>query len=361
MSAVLYASGGSGGHLAPAIALAQRSTETKKRQHTVWVSTTTKQVDRRLQEAYGELHFKSFRSAPLTGRIGALIRAVFVNTLAVFEATGFLVRIRADAVLATGGFGCAPVLAASCLLGVSAFLHESNSVPGKVSRWFRPVLKRFFRTRLLREEYVVGKNGKVVGFPLRRDFKVIEKKLAKKNLGLDADVPLVTIFGGSQGAKALTVAAESHAESWEAKGYQVICVSGPGNYQPDVSKIGGFKLLPFVDDMGCLLSATDVLVARSGAGSIAEIANAQCPSILVPLPGSADNHQFYNAKAFRDAGCSVMLEQDRLVELEEKVDNLLRNEQLRENLIDRMRAWSEDNSISEIIREVEGARMEVAV
>jgi len=362
MNAVLYASGGSGGHLAPAIALAQEELRQVGIRGEVWVATTKKVVDQRLQQGYPELSFRSFDSHPLMGGPGETVKALIKNLVGTLDAARFLTEHYVSRVMATGGFGCVPVLVAATALGVPTLLHESNSVPGKVSRWFRPLLMRFYVTRLfLAKSRVKQGQTRSVGFPLRKDFVPIEKGKARLKFCLEADKPLVTVIGGSQGARALTLAAETCCKQWIQKGYQVVCVTGPKNYQPQVCDQKRMKVISFVDDMAALLSATDVLVARSGAGSIAEIAKIGCPSILVPLPGSADDHQRMNAHVFASTGCAEILDQDRLELLEEKVDILMKDSLFRSRMIDSLKEWSSRNDVSTVVNELRGASLELVV
>lgn len=364
MSAVLYASGGSGGHLAPAIALAQEEIGQFGKRREVWVGTTKKVVDQRLQRGHPELSFRSFTSRPLVGGPLGAFQAFFQNLVGMMDAARFLNGRCVSRVMATGGFGCVPVLSAAILLGIPVLLHESNSVPGKVSRWFCCLSLRFYVTRLFQSNRLNGWRRTIsVGFPLRKNFGPIDKREAKQKFGMDVDKPLVTVFGGSQGARSLTKAAERNSKQWVGKGYQVICVTGPGNYQPEfcVQDRGRINVIAFVDDMAALLSATDVLIARSGAGSIAEIAKIGCPSILVPLPGSADDHQQMNAAVFASAGCAEILDQDRLDLLEEKVDKVLDDAQFRREMIDSLNEWSSENSVSKVVNELRESRLELAV
>ncbi len=346
MNRILYASGGSGGHLAPAIALAQKSRESGNA--IAWISTTRKAVDRRMQDAYRDLEFVSFHSAPFLGnpilRLFALVRTIW----GVWQASQFLERKRIDHVFATGGFGCVPAIVGALILGLPVSMHESNSVAGKVTRWFRPGLTRLYGTRLMSRKYRQKGKVNITGFPIRQDFEIPEKADAKARMKLDPSKPVVTIFGGSQGAMALTQAAEKCSESWEDR-YQLICVTGPNNYQPKEERNHRIRMIPFVEQMGVLLAATDVLVARSGAGSIAEIAEAGCPSLLVPLPGSADQHQQYNADAFVSNGCAELLKQEDIVELEERVEGLIGNPEKLVDMRSKLAVWAKQNTIDSIL------------
>jgi len=359
MKNIFFASGGSGGHLAPAIALSQRAENTGK--YRVWVGTTRKAVDLRMIEKYPTIDFVNFPSAPLVGGLLRKILAVGTNLWGALQVIRFFVIKRIGWVGATGGFGCVPVVIAAGLTGIPIVLHESNSVPGKVTRWFKPVFQKIYVTRLISGTYRAWKNTVVTGFPLRGDFQCCGKGEGKSKLGINLEKPLITVFGGSQGAKALTIKAVEMADEWTGMGYQVICVTGPDNHQPESKLPDEFIVQEFIEDMGLLLSATDVLVARSGAGSIAEIAEAGCTGILVPLPGSADNHQLYNAKAFVDAGCALYLDQGRLDEVGEWVEQLIEDGPLRAKMVTNLRTWAEQNSGNRLMDDLFSNREGIAI
>ena len=350
MNRILYASGGSGGHLAPAIALAQKSRKTSNA--IAWISTTRKAVDRRMQEAYRDLEFVSLYSAPLQGNPILRLFALGQTIRGVWQASRFLEGKRIDHVFATGGFGCVPAILGAWILGLPVSMHESNSVAGKVTRWFRPGLTQLYGTRLMRKKYTQEGSVKITGFPIRQDFEVPKKTDAKTRLKLDPSRPVITIFGGSQGAMALTKAVEHCSENWEKNGYQLICVTGPNNYQPKGDRNHGIRMIPFVEEMGVLLAATDVLVARSGAGSIAEIAEAGCPSLLIPLPGSADQHQQYNADAFVSNGCAELLTQEDIGELEERVEGLIGNPEKLDDMRSKLAEWAKQNTIDSVLNDL---------
>jgi len=363
MNPVLYASGGSGGHLAPAIALAQAGAKLQGRVRRDWVSITRKPVDTRMCQQYPELRFVAFSSAPFLPRPLQLVQALVCTLQGTAEALVFLRRHRIGQVVATGGFGCVPVMLAAGLLGLPLWLHESNSIPGKVTRWFRPVLRKVYVTRLLHPKYRHWRNARETGFPIREDFRASLTPTPKAALGLESEKPLITIFGGSQGAKALTQMAETCGKHWVKQGYQVVCVTGSGNYQPtwDAITRKDAKVFPFIEDMGALLKATDLLIARSGAGSIAEIAAAGCPSILVPLPGSADDHQRHNANVFAAHGCGLTLEQADLDCVQAWVSQLLSSPDVVERMKSSMRTWTKENRIARLIRDIYGGVREGVV
>ena len=309
MKTVLLASGGSGGHLAPAIALAQRL---GRRGIRTGISTTRKGVDRRLQSRYPDLAFVAM--SPARGNGGARGLLVFAAEMvaAVWESSRYLDEARVDLVLATGGFGCAPVATAACLLGIPLQIHESNSVPGRLASWFRPVSVATWVTRLLDEASYWRRSRRVIetGLPMRAEFEPVKMRDAKLALGLDPDLPVLTVFGGSQGSKALNQWAAHASGELRNAGIQVFCVCGnagmPGLVPDSV------RIMDFCDDMQGLYSASDFVIARSGSGTLSELAAFGVPSVLVPYPYAAADHQMENARRFVEAGCGMVLPEAEL-------------------------------------------------
>lgn len=348
MKRVVFASGGSGGHLAPAIALAQ---QTMDRGVQPWVVTTEKQVDIRMREAYGSLDFIGWKGVAYNGSIESL----FHFTLSFFKsfplALWFLKRKRIELVVTTGGFGSAPVILASLILGIPVFAHESNSVPGKVTRLFASFFALLYFTRLFWSSRL-AKSCRITGFPLRTDLSQSEPGQAKLKLGFEPERKLITLFGGSQGSKRLTEFTETVSPSLLEAGYQVLCVTGPGNYKPEVELVSGMKYVSFVEDMGALYTATDLLIARSGAGSIAEIAHYGCPVVLVPLPGSADQHQLRNAEVFVQSGAAILCEQEKLEHLGSKVVSIIENLNLLKSMIESQKEWALRNRMDDFLSNI---------
>lgn len=349
MKTVLLASGGSGGHLAPAIALAQCL---RAQGLSPIVSTTRKGVDRRLQVRYPDLDFVVM--SPARKGEGLRAKAAFAveMAVAVWRSATFMNRTGTDLVFATGGFGCAPVATAACLLGIPLQIHESNSVPGKLSSLFRSVSQVTWVTRLLNEScgWRNSRRVKETGVPLRAEFQSRAMKEAKVDLGLDPNRPVVTVFGGSQGARSLNNWAITGTSSLRGSGVQIVCVSGPSGLHELVPD--GIKVIDFCDDMPGLYSASDLIIARSGSGTLSELAAFGVPSVLVPYPYAAADHQLENARRFACAGCGVLLEENELDRAEELISHFLADPDWMQACRVNLGRWDAGNSVDRLVREL---------
>jgi UDP-N-acetylglucosamine--N-acetylmuramyl-(pentapeptide) pyrophosphoryl-undecaprenol N-acetylglucosamine transferase len=296
----VFSSGGSGGHLAPAIALSQILHQTGDASV---ILTTEKQIDQEMRSRYPELRFVGIPSLPPGKSPAGMLRFAVTFFKSVGTALNCLHQNRCTHLMATGGFGCAPAMAAAILLGLRMHAHESNAVAGKVVRLFSPWLDALFVTGLYRSKGTPWACPTFkAGLPLRGDLQRLPPESAKKQLGMPANQAILGVLGGSQGAQSLNRIALEWARSEQSNGWKILCICGPAKAGlPDANAIPErMILLPFVRDMAACYGACDRIVARSGAGTLAEIAAFQVPSLLIPLPHSADDHQRLNALHFSD-------------------------------------------------------------
>lgn len=324
MSRVLLACGGTGGHLAPGIALAQRLTAAG---HECLLVVSRKAVDARMTAKYPALRF-----VPGRGRgfgPGLLGRLLFFPSFfgAVCSSWLRLRRFRADAVVCFGGFMSLGPAVAAAVSGVPVVVHEANRRPGKAVR----LIARFARAVHLppgvRIPGVAEGRQFDSGYPVRDEIRPVARAEARRTLGLPEDGRLVLVLGGSQGASALTRWAAAAAPGLAGEGVHLLCLTGPAGREGEERHAGRtLRFLPFCDRMAEAYSAADVAVSRAGAGTLAELAACRTPSVLVPLPGAADDHQTANAAHLAGAGGAVSVPESSLGGLAEEVRGLLRDE-----------------------------------
>jgi len=211
-------------------------------------------------------------------------------------------------------------------------LHEANQVVGRTIRLFGRLATKVY----VPEGVVYNGNSQVsfCGFPLRRELQPMDPKAAKVQLGFDPDKPLVCVVGGSQGAHPLNRWVWEHAEQWVAHGIQVLCITGTNKMVQVAKELPpSIVFKPFCSQMACLYSAADGVIARAGAGTIAELTHFAVPSILIPFPQSAEGHQLNNARVFEQRGGCVVVEQSAMDGLWNQVLGLLaRNQEMRRAL-----------------------------
>lgn len=327
MSTIVIACGGTGGHLAPGIALAEALTEGG---HRCLLLVSQKAVDSALTQKYQDLSFVAIPGQGMSGGWMRRLRACMSLLHGMVSVLRLLRREAPEAVFLFGGFLSAGPGLAARLLGIPIALHEANCAPGRVTRLFAPHAKRVYLPAGVELPGVAPECLREFGYPVRREIAAMSKASARAALELESGGKLLLVIGGSQGARALNEWAEKNFEALAESGISIYCVSGlkqaEAQHRQYPSRDGGsghFTRVEFSDRMGVLLSAADLVVSRAGAGSLAELAACGRPSILIPYPHAADDHQTANAAAHVQAGAGRMLPQTELGNLLEQVQDLI--------------------------------------
>ncbi len=310
-ASAVIACGGTGGHLFPGWAVGQ---ELLRRGCRVTLMVSAKDVD---QQAIVSISGMETVTLPAVG----LSRGGWLSFLTGFcksygLARRLFARRRPDLVLAMGGFVSAPPVLAGKGAGAKTFIHESNSIPGRANRWLARWVDGAFVYFPTAAERLRARRVEVSGMPVRPQFlKPLEAQEARKALGLKAEAPLLLIMGGSQGAsrvnELLLEALPQLRQS--APELQFMHLTGPR----DAEKVrAGYQaqnapalVRASFSEMAVALAAAEVAVSRAGASSLAELAARRLPAVLIPYPTAANNHQYFNARAFAQCGAARMLEQ----------------------------------------------------
>ncbi|MEN9841538.1 MAG: hypothetical protein RL376_1338, partial [Verrucomicrobiota bacterium] len=315
----LLSCGGTGGHLSPGIALAEGLAA---RGHRAVLLISQKKVDARLAEKYPALRFEPIPGTPFGAKPAVFGRFVVSQTQG-FGAGLRLVRgLRPAAIVGFGGFTTASVILAGALHGVPVALHESNRVPGKAVRHLARFARRVYLPVDIGLPGVAAEKIRAAALPVRAEIVRLPRAEAAARLGLDPSRKILAVFGGSQGATPLNDWARAAVGELAAQGVQLACVTGLGKGAAEFTAHAGpsgaavrAAWIPFCDDVAALLSAADVVVARAGAGSLAEFARIGSPALMVPYPQAADDHQRANASWFATRGGGVVVDQGALAGL----------------------------------------------
>ncbi|WP_266096566.1 UDP-N-acetylglucosamine--N-acetylmuramyl-(pentapeptide) pyrophosphoryl-undecaprenol N-acetylglucosamine transferase [Rubrobacter marinus] len=290
-----------------------------------------------------ELH-----ALPLAGFAGgpvARARAGLLFARAVSRCRDILERFRPGAVLGVGGYASAPAVLAARALGIPTFLHEQNSVPGRVnrlaSRFTEEVLVTFPKAEKALRRAVP------VGMPTRAEFFGASREEGLARLGVEP--PVVLLFGGSGGALKLNLAAAEAFGGGETP-YSVVQISGRRDFARLSTENPRHKIIAYDDELWHAVAASSVVVMRAGAGSLFDTAAVGRASILVPYPYATGDHQLHNARYFTEGGAAELM-LDGEVEagtLRDRVEGLLDDENRREGLARNMRALSTPRAADEV-------------
>lgn len=362
MSRVLLVCGGTGGHLAPGIALAQ-ALDARGRRPLLLVSG--KAVDARMLARYPRLEFRRGLGRPWAGGLLGKVAFLAVGAAAVADSLWLLLRRRPRSVVCFGGYlSLAPALVAR-LLGIPVHVHEANLVPGKAVRLLARIARTVHLPRGVNLAGLPFARLRTGGFPLRSEMGPRPRAEARAALGLPAEGPCLLVVGGSQGAGALNAWALATWPSLAARGCHLLCLTGPGGADATLRDGDAVaRFLPFCDRMPEAYACADLAVSRSGAGTLAELAACGLPAVLVPYPTSADDHQLANARARERAGAAVVHPERDLASLGARVLALLGDAPALAALrAGQARAHADngwDNLLDEVLRDLPAPREEAA-
>lgn len=341
---VLISAGGTGGHVYPALAVANRLRELGAQ--VAWLGTEAGIESRLVPEANLTLHTIFVQGLRGNG-IKRLIKAPFTIASAVLQARKVMKTVKPDLFVGFGGFASGPGAVAAKLCGVPVVLHEQNAAMGMtnkiVSKWAKRVLLAF---------PITGRKGKVIGNPIRQSISSLPSPESR----IRQQSPFrVLVVGGSLGAKAINEVVPEALAPLLGK-ITLTHQTGKTTYRETLAQYTERGLtehatvIEYIDDMDAAYANADLLIARAGALTISEIASVGLPAIFIPLPHAVDNHQFLNAKFLADNDAAVIIEQHTLTtdRLRDTVAQLLNGEKLL-NMAQNARVLSHENALSSLI------------
>ncbi|AVH61892.1 undecaprenyldiphospho-muramoylpentapeptide beta-N-acetylglucosaminyltransferase [Nostoc sp. 'Peltigera membranacea cyanobiont' 213] len=319
---LLIAASGTGGHLFPAIALAQKLPDYQIE----WLGVPNRLETQLVPKEYplNTIAVEGFQQ----GFGLASIRIFGKLALSILEVRRILKQGNFQGVFTTGGYIAGPAVIAARSLGLPVVFHESNALPGKVTRFFGPWCSAVALGFEVAAKYLPRAKNVCVGTPVRAQF--LDGAInAPLDLAIPDGVPLIVVFGGSQGAVAINKLVRESAKAWFDAGAYVVHLTGDRDEEADTLKHPQYIALPFYNNMAALLQRATLAISRSGAGSLTELAVCGTPAILIPYPFAAEDHQSYNADVFTSSGAALTLKQSELTaqELQSNVLNLLQSPQ----------------------------------
>lgn len=298
---LLIAASGTGGHLFPAIATAAALPDYQIE----WLGVPDR-LERQLVPEQYPLHTIAVEGFQQKLSLKTL-KIAFGLGLSILKVRKLLRQGGFEAVFTTGGYIAAPAVVAARSLGLPVILHESNALPGKVtrflSRWCDVVALGFAEAAA----YLPKVRTLQVGTPVRPQFLLTENAEnadVLPGLAIPPDVPLIAVVGGSQGAVAVNRLVRQCALTWLEAGIWIVHLTGEND--PDAQSLTHphYFALPFYSDMAALFRRSTLAISRAGAGTLTELAVTHTPSILIPYPFAAEDHQTYNARVFANAGAA---------------------------------------------------------
>ncbi len=332
---VLVTGGGTGGHVNPAIAIANSIRDNIDGSVIEFVGTS-RGIENKLvpKEGY-KLHHIEIQGIRRS-LSPSNIKTLWLAFTSVFKAEKLIKEFKPDLVVGTGGYVSWPIVKAASKLGIPSALHESNAVPGFAVKMLEKHVDKIyvnFEDTLKSLEH--PEKAVRVGNPLRGGFVGADRNKARKSLGITGKYKYFMLScGGSMGAEPINNAVLDFMRDYATKHPELLCVHATGALEYEAAKqkfeeygldkYENIQLLEYIYDMPIRMAAADIVINRAGAMTLSELAMSQKPSILIPSPYVTNNHQYKNAKVLADANAAILIEEKDLkpTTLPETVDAL---------------------------------------
>ena len=330
---VVISAGGTGGHIYPALAIINKIKEKEPNSEFLYIGTHNR-MEKDIVPSKG-IPFKSIEMYGFSKKIFKNIKTVKCLFKAFKDCKKMIKEFNPDIVIGVGGYVTVPVIVSAKKLGYKTFLHEQNSLPGKSNKFlskYCDLVGVSFESSL--DKFPASK-AIVTGNPCSEDALKILPVL-KSTLGLSNTKKLVLIVMGSLGAGRVSKYLETELQKFKDKNYEILFVTGKGSYD-EVMKYSypkNVKILPFYEGLTSIMKKTDVMISRAGASTLSEIIALQVPSILIPSPYVANNHQYLNALDLVNENAALMIEEKDLKDgvLFEKIDKLINSDEEIKNI-----------------------------
>lgn len=362
---ILFTGGGTGGHVYPIIAIARELRRLYQRNNLELFYLGPKEDFSLILLSQEDFKIKTIISGKVRRYFSFqnIVDILFKIPLGFIQSIFLLSAINPSMVFSKGGSGSIAVTFAARILGIPVFLHESDIVPGlsnqKSAKWAKKIFVSFQKTEYFNPEKIV-----VTGNPIRKELTEGDKAKAAEIFNLTLSKPIFLVIGGSQGAEAINDFILLVLNDLLKK-YEIIHVTGTENLRATIAEaqvVGEKDMAKYYHSIGLLdeeqmkhaYKVADLIISRSGSGSIFEIAANAKPSVLIPLPSAAGNHQFKNAYAYAETGAAVIVEQQNLKPnfLMEKIDLLFLHPEKLQEMSDAALRFAKPLAARAIAREI---------
>ena len=360
---VIIAAAGTAGHINPGLSIANKIMQEQPDSKIIFIGT-----DRGLENDLVPRAGYELKTIDAYGLTKKNLTKIFKILNGFKQAQKIIKEFKPDIVIGTGGYICGAVITEAHKQGIPTLLHESNAFPGRAVKMLAKktdtILVAFkdAKTRLGSTKNVV-----VTGTPTKikkLDLSMNEKNSIIKKLGLEENKPILLVFGGSQGAKAINDAIIKIVKENKIQEYQMIWAPGPKQYDIikeelnnsniNIENIKNVKVYPYIYNMEEIMNIADLLICRSGAITVTEVAKIGKAAIFVPLPGVSQNHQEYNAKALEKIGAAKIVLNNELenIDLNTYIEEIILDKQKIENMKQKASSISLDNVENKIYEEI---------
>ena len=351
---VLMTGGGTGGHVYPAIAIANTIKNNIPDAEIAFVGTP-KGIENRICRAEGYNIFHVEVKGIRRSLSPANIKALYLAVVSPIRAKKILKEFKPDVVIGTGGYVSWPIISAAAAEGIPTLLHESNVYPGLTVRKLQDKVDRVLMNFEETAKYLKNADDDkllCVGNPLRRGFETITKSEAREKLSISPNAKVLLSYGGSRGSQRLNETITEVMRLMSEKGSEVIHIHSTGDigavaFKENFKKYGldknsNIKVHEYIHNMPEVMAAADVIVCRAGAMTVSEISMMKKAAVFIPSPNVVENHQYKNAKLLADKDAAVVMEEKNMTpeRLRAEVERLLFDDDARHKMEENVYAFS---------------------
>lgn len=321
---IIFAAGGTGGHINPAIAAAREIQARYPDAAILFVGTKEKMESRLVPQAgfdFKTIEISGFQRKLTIKNIGRNIATLFRLGRASSQSKKLIRDFAPDVVVGFGGYVSGPVVREAAKMGIRTAIHEQNAYPGVTNKALAKTADTVMLTYAKAGEYMHPRSEPVItGLPVRPEIPAASREAARAAFSASGRSVILS-FGGSLGAKAVNTVMTEIIPGFAGDNCLFIHAYGKyGGWVPDAIRQAGIdpdnsgfiRLSEYIDDMADCLAAADIVICRAGASTLSELAAAGRPSILIPSPNVAENHQFHNAMSLVSAGAAEIIEEKDL-------------------------------------------------
>tara|TARA_B000000475_G_scaffold104608_1_gene84907 strand:+ start:197 stop:1291 length:1095 start_codon:yes stop_codon:yes gene_type:complete len=354
---LIISGGGTGGHIYPAISIADRLTKKINNCNILFVGAKNKMEMKKVPENGYKIIGLYISGLQRNFNLHLNILLPFKIVFSLLHSLIILVRNKPKIVIGTGGYASGPIMYVASLLGIPVFIQEQNSYPGLTNRILSKYAKTIFVAYDGMDKYFDNSKIVVSGNPIRKSIKNISLKNKSdylKSLNFKKDLQTILFLGGSLGADRLNRFVKDNVYFFKKNDLQVILQCG-SRYFDNYKFLNNshIKVLPFIKEMDKVFSSSDIIISRSGASIISELCFVGKPVIFIPSPNVADNHQSKNAKKLYELGAAEYVEEDEVdYKLTSIINKILVSEVYRDSLSEKIKTLSKPNASKIIVNEI---------
>lgn len=355
LNKVIISGGGTGGHIFPAIAIANEIKRRYPNCEILFVGAQNKMEMEKVPEAGYEIIGLPIIGIQRKLRVSNLwVPIKFLKSI--WIAKRIIKNFKPDKVVGVGGFASSALIYAASTQKIPILIQEQNSYAGLTNKWMANKSSRICVAYEGMEKFFPKDKIVITGNPVRESIHEAvhnKKSDSKIKLGFDDSMPLVLVIGGSLGARSINNSLQHAIRVLHANGIQVLWQTGK-MFNPDTYGLRGVQAHTFINDMATAYSGADIVVSRAGAISVSEICLLNKPSILVPLPTAAEDHQTKNASALSDSDAAILVkDSDASEQILHEITRLISSPELQNKMQANLKRFAKPDALKSIVDELD--------